>query len=75
MVPRLTTTLLDPETWPLGKFWQDATVALPDEAPDRWQNIFTGEELAVNYASGNKFLQVELVLGNFPVALLAAPRT
>jgi len=73
VVPRLTTTLLNQNSWPLGEFWGNTTVLLPDGAAARWHNIFTGEDIAVNDASGSKILHVGLVLGNFPVALLASP--
>jgi (1->4)-alpha-D-glucan 1-alpha-D-glucosylmutase len=71
MAPRLTTTLLKQDTWPLGGVWGDTTIVLPNDAPERWQNIFTGEEIVVDDGSGSKRLQVGVVLGNFPVALLA----
>ena len=71
VAPCLTTTLLHQETWPLGKFWDGTAIVLPDGAPDRWQNIFTGEELTVNDEAGSKLLYIASVFGTFPVALLA----
>ena len=71
VVPRLTTTVLAQETWPLEEFWDDTIVVLPDEAPDRWFNIFTREEISIANTSSKKILRVDSVLGKFPVALLA----
>ena len=71
VAPRLTTAVLAKKTWPLGEFWDDTIVVLPDEAPGRWFNIFTREEIAMTSAPSKKFLQLGSVLANFPVALLA----
>ena len=75
VVPRLTAALLAPETWPLGEFWGSETVVLPDEAPARWFNIFTGEDVAISSTHPGKLLDVGSVLASFPVALLIPRQT
>jgi (1->4)-alpha-D-glucan 1-alpha-D-glucosylmutase len=72
LAPRLTAPLLQPETWPLREFWSATTVVLPDGAPQRWLNIFTGEEHTTIDSSGQTLLQVGPVLSNFPAALLTS---
>jgi (1->4)-alpha-D-glucan 1-alpha-D-glucosylmutase len=72
LVPRLTTALLSNESFPLGEFWDDAAVVLPDGVSDRWVNIFTDEKIETINGHDGKRLQVCSVLQNFPVALLAS---
>jgi (1->4)-alpha-D-glucan 1-alpha-D-glucosylmutase len=47
--------------------WGDAVIKLPAEAPRRWTNVFTNEELAAN---GKGALRAAEVFAKFPVALL-----
>ncbi|MDI6710280.1 MAG: malto-oligosyltrehalose synthase [Bacillota bacterium] len=55
-----------PETaFPLGEAaWGDTALLLPEGAPGRWHNIFTGEKVA------GECLRVADLLRHFPVALL-----
>ena len=75
VVPRLTAALLAQETWPLGEFWGGETVILPDEAPARWFNIFTGKDVEISSTNPKKLLEMSSVLGDFPVALLIPGQT
>ncbi len=68
IVPRFVTGLSALEKMPLGRrTWKDAAIVLPDDAPRRWRNVFTGEEIM---ASG--VLPMAEVLKSFPVALLSS---
>jgi (1->4)-alpha-D-glucan 1-alpha-D-glucosylmutase len=71
MVPRFTTRLVDQNHPPTGpKLWGDTRVALPKGAPQRWVNVFDGEELDLTNSSG-QFVSVGDVLRQLPVSLLA----
>jgi (1->4)-alpha-D-glucan 1-alpha-D-glucosylmutase len=68
--PRLLTKLVVPGTFPLGKqVWGDDLLLLPNEAPESWRNVLTGESLKVSTA-GKRGLPLSDVLSSFPVALL-----
>jgi len=69
-VPRLLTRLVVLGTPPLGKqVWGDDRLLLPDEAPESWRNVFTGESLKV-FTVGERGLPLSDMLSIFPVALL-----
>lgn len=73
-VPRLTVRLRGDDTpWPLGDaVWGKARLSLPEDAPETWTNLFTGETLT---APGGVLAAAE-ALRTFPVAVLvgtAAP--
>jgi (1->4)-alpha-D-glucan 1-alpha-D-glucosylmutase len=69
--PRLVTGLTGVGAPPLGeRAWGGSVLMLPAEAPDRWRNIFTGEELRASSADGKKELRLADVLHNFPAAIL-----
>jgi len=71
-VPRLVTRFTDAGAAPLGeRAWGKSIIALPEDAPDRWLNIFTGEELEAARNRGKKHLRVAEVFRSFPVAMLA----
>jgi maltooligosyltrehalose synthase len=66
-VPRFTTRLVDAGTWPVGRdVWRRTSIELPSGAPDRWRDVFTGDEVAARGST----LEVASALGRFPVALL-----
>jgi (1->4)-alpha-D-glucan 1-alpha-D-glucosylmutase len=71
-VPRLVTRLSPPETYPLGQeVWgARSALLLPEGAPDRWRNVFTGEEIHVSTGRGKKALPLHALFRHFPVALL-----
>lgn len=54
----------DPEVW------RDSSLAIPREAPGKWQNIFTGEQLLSHAAEPSPLLPLPRLLGTLPVALL-----
>lgn len=69
--PRLLTSLVAPRTFLLGKqVWGDDRLLLPDEAPENWRNLLTGQRLKVS-ATGKRGLPLSNMLSIFPVALLA----
>jgi len=72
-VPRLVTRFSPPGEFPLGqKAWgTKSSLVLPEEAPGRWRNVLTGEELHVPKGSRKKTLPLHAVFRHFPVALLA----
>jgi (1->4)-alpha-D-glucan 1-alpha-D-glucosylmutase len=72
-VPRLVVKLSPSAKPPLGKLiWKETVLHLPEGAPHEWQNVFTGEALAVS--DGNTTepgLFVHELFHRLPVALLA----
>ncbi|MBI5014987.1 MAG: malto-oligosyltrehalose synthase [Deltaproteobacteria bacterium] len=66
LVPRLTARLLPAGTFPLGETaWGDTRVELPQEAPGRWRDALSGEEI-----EARGFLRVSEALRQFPATLL-----
>jgi (1->4)-alpha-D-glucan 1-alpha-D-glucosylmutase len=69
--PRFTTRLAPAGALPLGDdVWRGSTLTLPAGSPNRWINVFTGEEL--DTGGGEKRLRLADVFRSFPVALLRA---
>ncbi len=58
--------------WPLGDWWRETIVPLPEGAPRHWRHVLTGEaiEAAENTPHGLE-LDAGDVLSRFPVALLS----
>jgi (1->4)-alpha-D-glucan 1-alpha-D-glucosylmutase len=49
VVPRLTTKLVNPGTFPVGDaVWAGNALALPQGAPEEWVDLFTGRPIAVS---------------------------
>ncbi len=66
LIPLNVTDLSEAGTFPLGQAsWKNATVTLPQGAPNQWRNAFTNETF-----SGNGKLQLANVFATFPLALL-----
>jgi (1->4)-alpha-D-glucan 1-alpha-D-glucosylmutase len=71
-IPRLIANLVEAGRPPLDEnAWGTSFLALPEEVPDRWRNVLTGEELSVATSGNRKRLPVARALRSFPVALLA----
>ncbi len=71
VVPRFAAGFSVREKWPLGpRTWGKAAIRLPEGAPARWTNAFTGETVA-----GDGQLAMADVLRSFPVAILTEKRT
>lgn len=51
--------------------WGDDRLLLPEEAPESWRNVFTGESLKVSTAE-KRGLPLTGMLSIFPVALLVS---
>jgi (1->4)-alpha-D-glucan 1-alpha-D-glucosylmutase len=69
VVPRLLTKLIPVDTMPTGQqTWGYDRLLLPEGAPQRWQNIFTGEEIT-SYGMAIE-LGISDILNTFPIALL-----
>ena len=63
---RFFTSLISSAQLPIGKnVWKDTSIIIPDETPNFWLNIITGEK--INSATE---LSVGHILNKFPVALL-----
>jgi (1->4)-alpha-D-glucan 1-alpha-D-glucosylmutase len=68
-VPRFTYTLLEGKPLPpVGPIWGEATTKLPQDSPDQFENIFTGERVQ----SQNGVLLCRDLFKSFPVCLLRA---
>ncbi len=72
-VPRLVTRLAPAGEFPLGlETWGPRSgLVLPEGAPRRWRNVFTGEELHLSGGRGKQSLPLHALFRRFPVALLA----
>ena len=70
-VPRLITKFVTEERPPLGEeAWGASALVLPEDAPECWVNILTGEELKVILSEQTKLLRLSNVFQSFPLALL-----
>jgi (1->4)-alpha-D-glucan 1-alpha-D-glucosylmutase len=75
-VPRLITKLLRGERPPLGEeTWGSSALVLPEDAPECWLNILTGEELKVIPSEQRKLLPLASALQSFPLALLTPSKS
>jgi (1->4)-alpha-D-glucan 1-alpha-D-glucosylmutase len=75
-VPRLITKLLRGERPPLGEeTWGSSALVLPEDAPECWLNILTGEELKVIPSEQRKLLSLASALQSFPLALLTPSKS
>ena len=73
LVPRYLTRLIETGAIPLGEsVWGETNLVLPEQAPDHWQQIFTGESCSAMVSRGKRLLPVRLALHRFPVALLVS---
>jgi (1->4)-alpha-D-glucan 1-alpha-D-glucosylmutase len=69
VAPRLPSRLSQSGEFPLGsRVWETSDLILPQGAPGKWSNVFTGETLEVLPHSGN--LRLAELFSRFPVALL-----
>lgn len=72
LVPRLIGAAVFNGAAPLdADFWRSTAVYLPKEAPSRWVNTITGGEVDALLIGDKKFLPVQTVCKDFPVALLS----
>jgi (1->4)-alpha-D-glucan 1-alpha-D-glucosylmutase len=71
IVPRLTTKITKAQAMPLGKStWADTALILPGKSPTAWRNVLTREKLSG--AAGSAEIPLSSILGELPVAILAA---
>ncbi len=71
VVPRLMTSLISENQFPVGEnVWDQTEIQLPEEAPPKWRNIFTNEQLTVN-----ENIRAGQILNRFPVAILINEET
>lgn len=66
IAPRLLASLIKPRELPLGRrVWQDASLALPEDAPATMRNVFTDQVLETKNG-----VPVAEALSQFPLAIL-----
>jgi (1->4)-alpha-D-glucan 1-alpha-D-glucosylmutase len=66
VAPRFFFALAGEGDHPLGEgTWKDTALLFPQQAPDKWKNVLTGQKIG-----GARRLPVAEILGEFPVALL-----
>ena len=72
MAPRLLAQVIAPGELPLKEeIWGDTVVQLPEGAPKRWRNLFSGKDhLKPAVIEGAGTLRVGGIFDSFPVALL-----
>ncbi|MFC1989389.1 malto-oligosyltrehalose synthase [Chloroflexota bacterium] len=69
VVPRLLSKLVDFGIFPVGQqVWGNDILLLPEDAPQDWLNVFTGENLKVS--DRRKGLSLSEIFHIFPVSLL-----
>jgi (1->4)-alpha-D-glucan 1-alpha-D-glucosylmutase len=69
--PRLFTRLAGEGQPPFGKrVWGASKLAIPQDFPDKWRNVFTGETLLARRIGSENAIPLEKVFSRFPVALL-----
>ncbi len=68
VVPKLLTRVVGVGQLPIGPVWGETRLVLPDGAPTRWVNLFTGEQ---HEADGGA-LRAGVALAHFPAAVLLA---
>ncbi|MDI6854643.1 MAG: malto-oligosyltrehalose synthase [Deltaproteobacteria bacterium] len=69
--PRLVSDLVKRNKAPLGpKVWGETALSLPQQAPDAWHNVLTGEVVEVSRKGGAGALALGDVFASFPTALL-----
>ena len=70
-VPRLTTGILAAGDHSFApKVWEKHVLSLPQDAPEDWINLFTGEKIASPVRQRSKSLPLDRLFKNLPVALL-----
>jgi (1->4)-alpha-D-glucan 1-alpha-D-glucosylmutase len=69
-VPRLLTQVAAEDVWPLGDVWQGNDLVLPAEAPTRWRNVVTGEDVQTRLDGQEHCLPLSEALRTLPVAAL-----
>ena len=67
VAPRFLTSVVEPETLPLGPVWKDTQVELPSEWGSEWKNLITAENIL-----SNGDLPVSDIFQQFPGALLVS---
>jgi (1->4)-alpha-D-glucan 1-alpha-D-glucosylmutase len=73
VAPRYLTGIIQPGALPLGEsVWSDTKLALPQEVPNRWLDIFTQAKISAAASKGEKLMSLSLALEHFPVALLVS---
>ena len=73
VVPRLLTGLCAEGEPPIGEsVWGASALVLPDGAPTRWRNVFTGENLETMAAGQTMTLPPRPARAGLPAALLSA---
>ena len=55
--------------------WGSSALVLPEDTPESWLNIFTGEELKVTLSEQRKLLPLASTLQSFPLALLTPSKS
>ncbi len=68
IAPRLVTSVVDEGNYPIGeKVWQDTRVILPGDAPRKWTEIITEQDL-----NRESVIPVAQAMKDFPCALLVS---
>ncbi len=71
--PRLLANLIEAGQAPLGpRTWGESTLALHQDAPLIWHNVFTNETVKISQKTAVNTLSLSQVFASFPVALLAS---
>ncbi|MCL4436980.1 MAG: malto-oligosyltrehalose synthase [Thaumarchaeota archaeon] len=71
VVPRFLTGLVKVGGNPYGlSVWGDTCITVLDDAPNSWEDVFTGRRLSLVGSGASKSLRLGEVLNGFPVALL-----
>lgn len=69
-VPRLPTRVARRGNFPLGAYWGNTTISLPDAAPDSWTELFTNLTFDSPGSGESTALSVSSLFDTFPFAVL-----
>jgi (1->4)-alpha-D-glucan 1-alpha-D-glucosylmutase len=62
----------DPSSQPIGDYWSDTRLVLPDNTPARYRDIFTDRQLEVREHDGERCLELSEALSVLPFCVLSA---
>jgi (1->4)-alpha-D-glucan 1-alpha-D-glucosylmutase len=70
-VPRFLTSIVAAGELSFGQeVWRKSFLSLPQDAPEDWVDLFTGEKIAATQRQRSRFLPFHRLFGNLPFALL-----
>ena len=63
-------TTVEDGIWPTAAWWHETLIELPADAPHRWRDVLSGEELEARVEGGRVVIDAAQLFRRFPIALL-----